>query len=134
MRRKIRLLIWIIVRLLSGVKTLKVKLASLFVAEWKQCYLECAPKMAPNTCFESLSFVPFSTDESFINNENDPHVNFYNDIFTLDTHYLAPDKFQRNFKPFQQSLFILHLNIRSIKKIFFYLPQFQHCLFFRNMG
>ena len=86
-----------------------------------ECYLECELKMGPNTCFESLSFVPFSTDESFINNENDPHVNFYNDIFTLDTHYLAPDKFQRNFKPFQQSLFILHLNIRSIKKIFFYL-------------
>ena len=50
--------------------------------------------MAPNTCFESLSFVPFSTDESFINNENDPDVNFYNDVFTLDTQYLAPDKFQ----------------------------------------
>ena len=33
---------------------------------------------------QSLSFVPFSTDENFINNESDPDVNFYNDIFTLD--------------------------------------------------
>ena len=75
--------------------------------------------MAPNTCFESLSFVPCSTDESFINNENDPDVNCYNDVFTLDTQYLAADKFQRNFKPFsKQSLSILQLNIRSINKNF----------------
>ena len=81
--------------------------------------------MAPNTCFESLSFVPFSTDESFINNENDPDVNFYNDVFTLDTQYLAPDKFQRNFKPFsKQPLSILHLNIRSINKNFEAFKQF----------
>ena len=38
----------------------------------------------------------FSADESFINNGN---VNFYNDVFTPDTQYLAPNKFQRNFKP-----------------------------------
>ena len=54
----------------------------------------------PNACFESESFVPFSIKESFINNEHDSGVNFYNGIFTLDTKYLAPDKFQRNFKPF----------------------------------
>ena len=81
--------------------------------------------MAPNTSFESLSFVPFSTDESFINNENDPDVNFYNSVFTHDTQYLAPDKFQRNFKPFsKQSLSILHLNIRSINKNFEAFKQF----------
>ena len=67
----------------------------------------------------------FSTDESFINNEKDPDVNFYNDVFTLDTQYLAPDKFQRNFKPFsKQSLSILHLNIRSINKHFAAFKQF----------
>ena len=125
MRRKIRLLIWIIVRLLSGVKTLKVKLASLFVVEWKQCYLEYELKMAPNTCFESFSFVSCSTYESFINNENDPDVNCCNDVFTLDIQYLAPDKFQRNFKPFsKQPLSILHLNIRSINKNFEAFKQF----------
>ena len=84
-----------------------------------ECYLECELKMGPNTCFESLSFVPFSTDESFINNENDPDVNFYNNVFTLVTQYLAPNKFQRNFQPFlKQSLSILHLNIQSINKNF----------------
>ena len=81
--------------------------------------------MAPNTYFESLSFVPFSTEESFFNNENDPDVNFYNDAFTLDTQYLAPDKFQRNFEPFsKQSLSILHLNIRSISQNFETFKQF----------
>ena len=75
--------------------------------------------MVPNTCFESLSFVFFSTDESFINNENNPDVNFYIDVCTLDTKYLAPDKFQRNFKLFsKRSLSILHLNIRSLNKNF----------------
>ena len=58
--------------------------------------VECKLKMTPSTYFEYLSFVPFSADESFINNEN---VNFYSDVFTPDTQYLAPDKFQRNFKP-----------------------------------
>ena len=58
--------------------------------------------MAPNICFESLSLIPFSTDESFINDKNDADVNFYNGVFTLDTKYLAPDKFQRNFKPFSK--------------------------------
>ena len=72
-----------------------------------------------------MSFILFSTDESFINNENDLDVNFYNDIFTLDTQYLAPDKFKRNFKPFSKySLSILHLNIRSINKHFEAFKQF----------
>ena len=68
----------------SGVKTLKVKLASYFVVEWKQWYLECELKLKSNTCFESLPFVPFSAKERFINNEHDPDVNFYNDVFTFD--------------------------------------------------
>ena len=87
--------------------------------------------MVSNTCFESLSFVPFSTDESFINNENDPDVNFYNDVFTLDTQYLAPDEFQRKFKPFsKQLLSILHLNIQSINKNFEAFEQFSFSLNF----
>ena len=74
--------------------------------------------MAHNTCFESLSFVPFPTEKSFKSNENDPDVNFYNSVFTLDTQYLAPDKFQINFKPLsKQSLSILHLNVnKNVKK------------------
>ena len=89
--------------------------------------------MAPNRRFESLSFVPFSTDESFINNENDPDVNFYSNVFTLDTQYLATGKFQRNFKPFsKQSLSILHLNIRSINKNFEAFKQFYLSLNFNS--
>ena len=73
--------------------------------------------MAPNTCFGPLPFFPSSTKENFINNENDPDVNFYNDVFILDTQYLALVKFQRNFKPFlKQSLSVLYLNIQIINK------------------
>ena len=61
--RKIRLLIWIIIRLLSEVKTFKIKLASLLVVKWKQADLECKLKIAPNTCFESFSFVSFLTEK-----------------------------------------------------------------------
>ena len=68
--------------------------------------------MAPSKCFESLSFVSLSNEESIINNEHEPDVNFYKDVFTLDKQYLAPNKFQRNFKPFsKQLLSILHLNV-----------------------
>ena len=38
----------------------------------------------------------------FHNNEHDPNENFYNDVFTLDTEYLTPDKFEWNFKPFSK--------------------------------
>ena len=86
---------------------MKVKLASFFVVESKECYLECKLKMVPNTCFESL-FCSFLTEETFISKEHDPDVNFYKDVFTLDTQYLAPDKFQRNFKPFSKQSLSIH--------------------------
>ena len=58
------------------------------------------------------------------NNENNPDVNFCN-VFTHETQYLAPDKFQRNFNPFsKQSLSTLHLNIWSINKNFEAFKQF----------
>ena len=71
--------------------------------------------MAPNICFEFLSFVPFSTEESLINNENDPDVNFCNDVFTLDTQYLATDKLQRNLKPFFKSHSPSYIRISEVK-------------------
>ena len=81
--------------------------------------------MAPNTCFGPLPIFPCSTKESFLNNENDPDVKFYNDVFILDTQYLALVTFQRNVKPFsKQSLSMLHSNIRSINKKFESLKQF----------
>ena len=73
--------------------------------------------MAPNTCSGPLPFFSSSTKESFLKNENDPDVDFSNDVFILDTQYLALVKFQRNFKPFlKQSLSILYLNIQIINK------------------
>ena len=73
--------------------------------------------MAPNTCSGPSPFFSSSTKESFLKNENDPDVDFSNDVFILDTQYLALVKFQRNFKPFlKQSLSILYLNIQIINK------------------
>lgn len=56
--------------------------------------------MTPKLCFESLLLVPFLTEESFIKNEHDADVKFCSNVFTLETKYLEPDKFQKNFKPF----------------------------------
>ena len=76
-------------------------------------------KNGTQNMFFFICHLPFLNKESFINNENNSDVNFYDNIFAFDTQYLAPDKFQRNFKPFsKQSLSILHLNIRSINKNF----------------
>ena len=94
------------------VKSKSIENWTFCVVERKQCYLECELKLAPDTCLECLLFVPFSTEESFINNESDSDVNFYNDVFSRDTQEVGPYKFQINFKLFsKQSLSILHLNI-----------------------
>ena len=74
--------------------------------------------MAPNTSFESLSFVFFSTEENYISNKHDPDVNYYNDAFTIDKKYLASDKLQRNFKSFSVALYLTSESMRSINKKF----------------
>lgn len=53
--------------------------------------------MMPITCFESFTFVPFTAEKNLINNGHGPYVNFYNDVFIIDTQYLVPVRFQRNF-------------------------------------
>ena len=40
--------------------------------------------MAPDENFESISYNPFKVNDSFINSENDPAINFYSDILLLD--------------------------------------------------
>ena len=73
--------------------------------------------MTPDTNFESMFFNPFSTKECFVDNNNDPDVNFYYDVSLLDTQYILPDKFKTNFKDFSENSFsALHLNIRSMNK------------------
>ena len=53
--------------------------------------------MTPDTNFESMFLNPFSTKESFVDNKQDPDVNFYHDLFMLDIQYLTLDKFKKKF-------------------------------------
>ena len=80
--------------------------------------------MAPNTCFESLSFgfchlFLFQLRKDLLIMKM-ILILIFATMFLISIHnYPALDKFQRNFKPFsKQSLSILHLNIRSINKNF----------------
>ena len=99
--------------------------------------------MIPDINFESLLYNPFSIHESSINSEYDPGINFYQDIFSLETHYCSLIDFQNNFQFFlKDSLSVLHLNFTSMNKNF---ESFKEChsvinfkfsivCFFRNMG
>ena len=79
--------------MLSGVKTLKVKLAFFICGRVKTVLSRMRTKNGTHICFESLSLVPFSTEQSLlmITHEHGHNVNFDNDVFTLDTQYLAPE-------------------------------------------
>ena len=120
--------------MLSGVKTLKVKLAFFICGRVKTVLSRMRTKNGTRICSESLSLVPFSIEQSLlmITHEHDPDFNFYNDVFTLDTQYLAPDKFEGTFQPFLKHYFsILHLNIRSKNKNFEAFKQFYLSLKFK---
>ena len=43
--------------------------------------------------FWIFAIFPSLTEENFVNNEQDPDVNICNDVVTLDTQYLARNKF-----------------------------------------
>ena len=64
--------------------------------------------MTPDINFESLSYNPFSIDESSINSEHDPDINVYQDISSLETHYCSPNNFKifknfnKNFESFKE--------------------------------
>ena len=77
--------------------------------------------MTSESSFESLSYKPFSVDGNFtINAELDPDVNFFQNIYSLDTQYFNKD----NAKTFvnknisSDSFSVLHISIRSMKKNF----------------
>ena len=75
--------------------------------------------MIPDTNFESMFFNPFYTKECFVDNDQDPDVNFYHDVSMLDTQYLMPDKFKTDFKDFSKNAFsVLRLNVSSMNKNF----------------
>ena len=59
--------------------------------------------MPPNSNFESQPFNPFSVNEDFKDNDQDPHVNFYKtQISSLDTSYSIPNEVKEKLGNFQQ--------------------------------
>ena len=75
--------------------------------------------MTPKLCFESLLFVPFLTEESFIKNEHDPDVKFCSKFLLLKRNILSLINFKKTLSRFaKQLLSTLHLSILSINKNF----------------
>ena len=75
--------------------------------------------MAPKPSFESMCFNPFLTNVSVNNSNQNPDVNFYHNISSLETSYLSPSEIDKNFQNFsRESSSILYLNIRSMNKGF----------------
>ena len=71
--------------------------------------------------FESLKFNPFDSSEEILTDKSfDPDLNFFNsNIGNLDTPYISHEEHKNlNVNGSADTLFILHLNIRSIKKNF----------------
>ena len=75
--------------------------------------------MAPGANFESMSYNPFTVNDSFFNSESDPDINFYSDISHLDTKYFNPNEIREGFECLYKNGFSdLHANLRSINKNF----------------
>ena len=73
--------------------------------------------MPPEPSFQSLCFNPFPVKDSLNDTNQDPDVNFYNDISSVETSYLSPCEANNKLKSFTSKTFsILHLNIRSVNK------------------
>ena len=76
-------------------------------------------KSFQNATFKSLSFNPFFAKEYLNNSNQDPDVNFYNNISSIETSYILPCEANGKLKYFSAKTFsILRLNIRSMTKIF----------------
>ena len=59
--------------------------------------------MPTNSSFESLSFNPFSVNEDFKDNDQDPDVNFYQtQISSLDPSYSFLNEIKEKLENFQQ--------------------------------
>ena len=75
--------------------------------------------MAPEPSFETLCFNPFFANDSLNDSNQNPDVNFYNNISSLESHYLSPSEIDKNFQNFcKESFSVLHLNIRCKNKNF----------------
>ena len=59
--------------------------------------------MTPEPSFETMCFNPFLLANNSLNDFNqNPDVNFYNDISSLETSYLSPSKIGKNFLNFSK--------------------------------
>ena len=76
--------------------------------------------MVPELLFETMYFNPFLLANNSLNDSNqNPDVNFYNDISSFETSYLSPSEIDKNFKSFSKESFSFpRLNIRSMNKNF----------------
>ena len=75
--------------------------------------------MAPEPSFETMRFNPFLANNSLYDSNQNPDVNFYDNISSLESNYLTPSKIDKNFKNFSKESFsVLHLNIKSMNKNF----------------
>ena len=75
--------------------------------------------MAPEPSFEIMCFNPFLANDSLNDSNQNPDVNFYNKISSLESNYLSPSEIDKNFQNFcKESFSVLHLNIRSKNKTF----------------
>ena len=75
--------------------------------------------MTPEPSFETMWFNPFLANDSLNDSNQNPGVNFYNDISSPEVSYLSPSEIDKNFQSFSKESFsFLHLNIRSVNKQF----------------
>ena len=66
--------------------------------------------MPPNSNFETQSFNPFSVNEYFKDNDQDPDVNFYQtQISFLDTSYYTPNEVKENLENSSKNHFLSYL-------------------------
>ena len=87
----------------TAVQKKALKVLSIFVQKKKTIYIKltsfnCINEVLPkqnksNSKFESIIFNPISTNECFVDNEQNPHVSFYHGASILDTQYLVSNKF-----------------------------------------
>ena len=61
--------------------------------------------MAPNTTFESLNVNPFILNDSLNDKSQDPDVNFFHNVSSLDRDYILLSNFNVNFRVFTENLF-----------------------------
>ena len=75
--------------------------------------------MAPEPNFESMNFIPFSSNNNFSDSNEDPDVNFFLDnILSLNTEYFKPYDVKIGFSKFESPgvFSVLHLSIRSLRE------------------